>query len=111
MTEAGGQTLDIQYDIIGGSHYGICQWSKKYYPDIYGASLEEQCKYLISTMENEINTFGDRYKKNFDYSQFCTLENSKQVAIAFAICYERPNGSVFEKRQNNAIIAYNYFVT
>ena len=110
MAEVGGNTLDIQYDLRSSIYYGMCQWNKAY-SDIWGASLEEQCNYLRDTIKYEIDTFGYAYKKGFKYNDFLNLTDIKQVALAFAKSYERCGSGSYKTRQNNAINAYNYFVS
>jgi hypothetical protein len=109
MCEVGGNTLDIQWN-LGTSHYGICQWSVKTY-SIWGASLEQQCKFLDETLEEEMNTFGSVYKRGFGYDDFMALTDVESVAKSFAMCYERCSTKTYKTRQRNAIIAYNYFVS
>lgn len=110
MTEVGGNTLDIQYEISSSSYYGMCQWNKAY-SEIWGASLEEQCDYLRDTIKYEIDTFGYSYKSGFDYNDFLNLTDIKSAALAFAKCYERCGSGSYTTRQSNAIIAYNYFIS
>lgn len=110
MTEAGGQTLNIQYNIKNSQYYGMCQWSQTY-SEVWGASLEEQCDFLRNTIEYEFNTFGSKYKKDFDYNDFLELTDISKVALAFAKCYERCGSGSYSIRQDNAIIAYNYFIS
>ena len=111
MSEVGGQTLDIQYWLYGkGNHYGMCQWALKYYPEVEGADLDAQLEFLKNNIEYEINTFGYKYKKGFNYNQFLALENEREAALAFAKTYERCGGGGYTRRQNNATKAYNYFV-
>lgn len=114
MTESGGQSLeDIQWWIKDsrGNHYGICQWSLKYYSEIDNASLDEQLDFLASSIEKEINSFGYKYKSGFDYQQFLELDSVDEAALAFAKSYERcRGGSGYDRRTKNAKIAYNYFV-
>lgn len=110
MAEVGGNTLDIQYDLGSSIYYGMCQWNKAY-SDIWGASLKEQCNYLRDTIKYEIDTFGYAYKKGFKYNDFLNLTDIKQVALAFAKSYERCGSGSYKIRQNNAINAYNYFVS
>lgn len=112
MAEVGGQTLNIQHTLYspGNGFYGMCQWSKKYYPEIHGADLETQCNFLRDTIEYEINTFGYAYKRNFDYSAFLALTNERDAALAFAKTYERCGTGSYSTRQRNAEIAYEYFV-
>lgn len=111
MREVGGGTLDLQSDMYYTSHYGICQWSNKYYPEMWGASLEEQCNFLRDTIRNEFSIFGSNYKKGFTYDNFVELKNVKETAKAFALCYERNGGGDTNLRIEYAITAYNYFVS
>lgn len=108
MTECGGHTLNLKYQAKTKSYYGICQWGR-HYSAVWNTNLETQCNFLRDTIEYEINTFGGLYKKGFNYKQFLNLTNEKDVALAFAKCYERCAGG-YSGRQNNAVKAYNYFV-
>ncbi len=110
MVEAGGHTLVIIPEAETKSYYGICQWSKRYYPDVIGVSLDAQCDYLRDTIQNEFDTFGFLYKKNFNYEAFLLLENEQEAALAFAECYERCNGDTYSLRQECATITYEYFI-
>ncbi len=110
MAECGGQTLDLQVLIDNGSHWGMCQWSHYYYPQINGADFNTQCDFLRDTIEKEINTFGFLYKTGFDYSDFCSLTDAREAAKAFALTYERCGDSSYSARQRNAETAYTYFV-
>ena len=111
MTEAGGQTLDIQVNAInaGAGHYGICQWSTYYYPEVYGASLDNQLIYLANTIEYQINTFGNAYCYGFNYQDFLQVNSAEEAALSFALTYERCGGNSYVIRQTNALYAYNYF--
>ena len=108
MTEVGGQTLDIQHQKANKYYTGMCQWSKTY-TAVWGASLDVQCNYLINTLEYEINTYGYAYKRGFSYNKFLNLTNEKEVAKAFAVCYERCKSSTYKIRQRNATAALNFF--
>ena len=88
----------------------MCQWIKKYYPNVIGCSLEAQCDFLRDTIKNEINIFGYKYKKNFKYDNFLGLTSEREAALAFATAYERCSSSGYTTRQNCATIAYEYFV-
>lgn len=109
MTEVGGQTLDVQYSLRGNGYYGMCQWNKVY-SEVWGASLEEQCAFLRDTIAYETDTFGYAYKKGFNYNDFLNITDCKQAAKAFAACYERCGRGSYTVRQNNAVVAYNYFI-
>lgn len=112
MSECGGQTLALQPNIYNpsGNYYGLCQWSRKYYPSVIGTSLETQMNFLASTIEPQMNTYGSRYKSGFNYNQFLQLNSTAAATEAFTKCYERAGMSSLGKRQSNAAIAYNYFV-
>lgn len=107
----GGDTLNLQYDAHNPTHYGICQWSKTYYPDVWGASLEIQCDYLRDTIQDEFNIFGSNYKKDFGYQDFIRLTDTREAAAAFALCYERCGNGNYSQRVENAIVAYSYFIS
>lgn len=112
MAEVGGNTLDIQYWLYNSSktYYGICQWSVKYYPQIQGASLENQLNFLAGNIKAEIDMFGNSYRAGFNYDQFTQITDSREAALAFARCYERGASKYDIVRMNNAVIAYSYFV-
>jgi hypothetical protein len=111
MAEVGGQSLDIQPSLSNNSYYGMCQWSKKYYPQANGLSLGGQCEFLTSTIEYEFNTYGYKYQSGFNYSQFLTLDNERAASLAFAKCYERCGSGSYSVRQNNATKALEYFTS
>ncbi len=111
MAECGGNTLDIQYDLQTKSYYGICQWSKTYYSDVWGATLEEQCNYLKDTIKDEIDSFGYNYKSGFKYSDFLNISIVSEASLCFAKAYERCSIGSYRARQENAVIAYDYFIS
>ena len=108
MAEVGGQTLYIQYWLSSSSYYGMCQWSRQYYPEAIGLNLEEQCDFLFNTIENEFNVFG--YIVGLSYEDFIQIENEQTAALAFAKVYERCGSGSYSVRRSNATEAYNYFV-
>lgn len=110
MVEVGGNTLEIDETLENNYYYGICQWSKYYYPEAINLSLEEQCEYLKETIEYELNIFGNIYKKEFGYEEFLNIDNSRDAALAFAKVYERCYKGSYYARQNCAEAAYDYFV-
>lgn len=109
MVESGGHTLAIQPEVETKIYYGICQWMKKYYPDVIGVSLEAQCDYLRDTIQYEIDTFGSCYSKGFKYADFIALENERDAALAFAKSYERCGSDGYILRQDCAETALEYF--
>lgn len=109
MAECGGHTLFLQPTVSNKYYYGICQWSKGY-PNVWYSNLDSQCEFLINTIEYEFNTFGSSYKRGFNFNSFLNLNDEKEVAKAFAKCYERCGSSSLNQRQKNATIAYNYFI-
>ena len=109
MAEVGGHTLDIQYWLTSpGGYYGMCQWGPGY-KEVYGKDLAGQCDFLRDTIKYEMDTYGNKYEKDFNYKKFINLNNEKKAALAFAKCYERCNFAYYSIRQENATIAYNYF--
>lgn len=110
MTEVGGNTLSLDYTLGNAKFYGICQWKLKYCSEVYKEDLQGQLAYLNKTIEQEFNTFGNQYKKNFNYSDFLEMTDVRLAALAFSKCYERNEASSYTKRQDNAETAYEYFV-
>lgn len=110
MTETGGQTLYIKPNASGNGYYGICQWNSAYKNDVWGADLQGQLNYLGKSIKYQIDTYGYAYKQNFNFDSFLKLNNEKDAALAFAKCYERCGSGSYWVRQQNATIAYNYFV-
>lgn len=107
MVECGAYTLDLQVNVENQSYYGICQWSKQYYPDVIGCSLEAQCDFLRDTIQNEINTFG----YNYDYDSFLEIIDEREAALVFAKSYERCWKGTYELRQDCAEDALEYFLS
>lgn len=110
MAEVGGQTLNINPYSSSSSYYGMCQWSKRYYPQIIGGSLEDQCDFLRDTIRKEINTYGSNYASGMNYEKFLQLDDPQDVALCFAKAYERCGSGSYGVRQSNAVKAYQYFV-
>ena len=61
-------------------------------------------------MEKELNTFGSQYKSNFKFSDFLEMTDVREAALAFSKCYERNAPGSYFVRQENAVVAYEYFV-
>lgn len=110
MSEAGGQTLNIDPYIRASGYYGICQWSTTYYPQVNGADLNTQLQVLEKTIEEAFEGYGNRYKPGFDFDDFLSLTNEKEAALAFAKAYERCASGSYSIRQTNASAAYSHFV-
>ena len=107
MVECGGLTLALQPKIENASHhYGICQWSNVFFPDIYHKPFEDQCEYLLNTIQNQFRIFG---QNEFTYKQFLEIEDEQYAALVFAIYYERCSDVSYQKRKDCATIAYNEF--
>lgn len=104
MVEVGGNTLILDVLASNKNYYGFCQWSRKYYPEVIGKSLEEQCDFLSSNIEYELNTFG------CGYETFLKKDSSRAAALSFSKGYERCGKNTYSLRQDCAEIAYNYFV-
>ena len=112
MNEVGGNTMKLRVNLVdhSGYYYGICQWSKGGYPRVWYTDLDFQLDFLRDTIQRELDTYGYMYQKGMKYSQFLSLTDSKQAALAFAKAYERCSSKSYTARQNNAEKAYNYFV-
>lgn len=110
MAEVGGQTLKIRAAAEGHGYYGMCQWSVVYFPGVVGKDLQGQCKFLTNNIKKAFNTWGFLYKDNFEYADFCELQDERAAALAFAQCYERCSNASYTQRQKNAEKAYEYFV-
>ena len=111
MIETSGGSLELKPKIYSrsGNYYGLCQWSKKYYPEAHGLSFKQQLNYLYETMPWEFKTFGWLYKDNFSLKDFRKMTNVKEAAIAFTKVYERCSPASHKQRQQAALKAYNYF--
>ena len=111
MIETSGGSLDLNPTIYSpsGNYYGLCQWSKKYYPEAHGLSFEQQLEFLLNNIEWEINTFGKNYEAGFKYEDFLTMDDPAEAALAFAKSYERCGPASYEMRQEAAEKAYEYF--
>ena len=110
MTECGGQTLNIQpYITNSAGHYGICQWSLKYFPEIRNADLDTQLEFLKSTIKWILNDYGDRYYSGFNYEKFLTIQDEREAAKAFAHAYEGCGSYCAQRRLDHASEALRYF--
>ena len=114
MVETGGQTLNLQPNLWGHGpnrgYYGICQWSKKYYPSVADTSLDYQLDFLRDTVEYEFDTYGKLYQSGMKYEDFTNMTGDcRATALAFAKAYERCNSKYYSIRQDNAEKAYEYF--
>ena len=111
MIETSGGSLDLKPKIYSksGTYYGLCQWSKKYYPEAHGLSFKQQLDYLFETMPWEFKTFGWLYKDGFTLKDFKNMTNVEEAAIAFTKIYERCGPASYELRKQAARKAYSYF--
>lgn len=114
MRECGGNTLEnINHKVVNsrGTHFGLCQWSKKYYPEIqptdtWMPSVREQVEFLrysIAEYNGKHHSYG-----GVTIEFLSTAEDPREVARIFCEEYERPN-ETSERRENFALIAYEYF--
>lgn len=111
MIETSGGSLDLNPMIYSpsGNYYGLCQWSKKYYPEAHGLSFDQQLEFLLNNIKWEINTFGKCYEEGFKYEDFLNMTDPAEAALAFAKSYERCSSVSYEMRQEAALLAYEYF--
>lgn len=114
MRECGGDSLKyINPNLYNSSntHYGLIQWSKRYYPDIqptasWTPSIEEQLTYLRYTIINQKSL---HHNYGFTEGYLLTATSYIDVAIVFCEGYERPNEAT-TRRERNAEVAWEYFV-
>lgn len=113
MAECGGQTLELQWWVYNSTgHYGLCQWSPKYYKELSGASLEQQLEFMKISFPKVFNGYGDFwYEEGFDHDSFMSLTDVEEVAYIFCVVYERPGPGSYNVRRENAIKAYEYFTS
>lgn len=99
MAEVGGQSFDIQYWLTGegGNYYGICQWSRYYFPEVYGTDLATQLNYLINSISSGLK------------SDLNNAGSPSSAAYIFASRYERCASWSYGQRQSNAERAYYNF--
>lgn len=107
MAECGGHTLHIKYRVSSRSYYGMCQWSRRYYPQVIGANLRQQCEFLTKTMPKEFKSYGRL--SGYSYKSFKKIKNEKTAAWVFAKTYERCASFTYGKRQANATKALKFF--
>lgn len=95
-----------KYDELGGDGYGLCQWSKTYFPEVYGASLSKQLEYIKSWTANQYSVAGNRanYDPNVSYDDFLAMTDVREIAKAFCLVVERPAdwAANISSRQNYA---------
>lgn len=107
MEECGGQTLDLQWWIYGGSgkytYYGLAMWSMIYCSEISGADLTTQLDYFARTLETNIQYFGG------DYAYFTSLTDPQTVVQYYYQYYGRGYGSASRQRCINGSTALAYF--
>lgn len=112
MTECGGNTLSLNSYIYNpsGYYYGLCQWNRGAYPSVFDCDTESQIIFLMNSIKYELDTYGNKYYRGFNYNVFLQMTDEQDVALAFAKCYERCGSGSYTARQRNATTAYNYFV-
>ena len=110
IEEAG--SFDLKWWVYDSStwFYGLCQWSKTYFPEVYGADLEGQMNCLRDTIKEQIDEAGFVYGGyGFGYEEFLQLEDPAEVAVCFAKAYERCAAQHVWPRRDFAEQAYEYF--
>lgn len=105
MNECGGNTLHLNPDIYEyeyRKHYGLCQWSVLYSPEMNGASLEDQVTYLIETMGKNMHQFGGSLE------EFNQLKKPEDAGAYFCKYYERGINS--NQRSTNSATALEWIM-
>lgn len=114
MAECGGQTLKLKWDARNASSgaYGLCQWHPKYYPELQGATLDEQLEHMRTSFPKTLSRYMSVcYEKGFTYEDFLALEDPSEIAYIFCVVYERPGPGSYNIRRENATKAYEYFTS
>ena len=111
MVECGGNSLNLDSTIYSKDkfYYGICQWNKRYYPEVFDMDLEFQLNFLFTNIKYEIDRYGFYYKKDFNFEQFLEIDNEQTAALAFAKSYERCSSRSYGRREYCASLALEYF--
>lgn len=111
MVETSGGTLALKPNLYdaSGNYYGLCQWSLYYRPEVADMHFTDQLEYLLNDIAKEFKTFGHLYKSGFTFDSFLAMENPAEAALAFAKVYERCASFSYSKREEAAMLAYNYF--
>lgn len=99
---------------INGGHYGLCQWSKIYYPSMWEATLDQQLAFIDGWIRGEYNSFKNNYtgvRPILDVNGFFNLKDAEKAAEAFALVMERAgrNEAYIEKRKSYATMVLKYF--
>lgn len=95
MRECGGDTLNLEWDLVYYGYYGLCQWSSTYHSGAWYLDIPGQCEFL---------------KNSLDLSMFDGCTTPEEAAYVFCKRYERPAASdPVYKREANARRAYSYF--
>ena len=105
-------SFDLKWWVYDSStwFYGLCQWSKTHFPEVYGADLEGQMNCLRDTIKEQIDEAGFVYGGyGFGYEEFLQLEDPAEVAVCFAKAYERCAAQHVWPRRAFAEQAYEYF--
>lgn len=115
MRESGGHSFDIQWWCVNelGLHYGICQWDKRIYPEVWQQTLQTQLNFLSKNIRYEFKVFGRLYAPGFTYEDWKKIESAEEAAVAFVTVYGRPLKHTkydLKWRKQLACQAYNFFV-
>lgn len=103
MNECGGNTFNLQpyiYEYEFGKHYGLCQWSIVYYPEVNGAGLTAQIDLFLSTIREVSESFGG------DFEKFINADTPSIASDYVSTYYER-GGNKYQ-RGVNAEKAYEW---
>lgn len=103
MNECGGNTLSLQpyiYEYEYGKHYGLCQWSTVYYPEVNGAGVTAQIDLFLSTIREVSESFGGDFEKFIE-------SDIPSVASDYVSTYYERGGNKYQ-RGVNAEKAYEW---
>lgn len=108
MAEVGGQTLRLPWDTKTKGYYGLCMWSKRWHPDVWGCDLDGQLDYLTQTIKEQFDYCGEMFGCTYD--EFLEIDDCRYAAKMFMVVYERCSMNSVYKRMDNAEKAYEYLV-
>ena len=114
MRESAGDTYNLRTDASNGTHFGIAQWGARFaalknFAEAKGTEwtdLKTQLEFIVYELENEESAV----IKDSDFKNAPNTETGARLAaIRWDKFYERSGGSGLDKRQDNAVRAFNDF--
>ena len=112
MSETGGQTLALRWNINSASGYGLAQWVGQRERDLknrYGEypTVVEQLEFMYDELygTDGVTQQVTEYQRN----RILNAKTASEAAAEFACWFERPASTNYSVRKSNAEKALNYF--